>query len=57
LESRLSKVTAADVASVANRYFQPDVAKVIAVGDRAATEEQLRSLGLGSIVTRDADGR
>lgn len=56
LESRLSKVTASDVAAVAQRYLRPDAVKVIAVGDRAATEEQLGSLGLGPVILRDADG-
>jgi zinc protease len=56
LESRLSKVTASDVAAVAQRYLMPDAVKVIAVGDRAATEEQLGSLGLGPVILRDADG-
>lgn len=56
LDERLSTVTVADVAQVANRYLNPDAVKVIAVGDRAATEEQLRNLQLGEIAFRNLDG-
>lgn len=56
LESRLSLVTTADTAEVASRYLAPDSVKAVAVGDRAVTEEQLRSLGLGEVALRDPDG-
>lgn len=56
LKSRLSEVTVADVAEEARTHLLPDAVKVIAVGDRAATEDQLRSLGIGPVVLRDADG-
>ena len=56
LDGRLSRLTVADVASVAGRYLQPGAVKVIAVGDMAASEEQLRALGLGPVSIRDADG-
>lgn len=56
LDDRLSAVTVADIAQVANRYLTPDAVKVIAVGDRAATEEQLRNLQLGEIAVRNLDG-
>ena len=56
LDGRLSSVTVDDLATVAGRYLQPEAAKVVAVGERAATEEQIRPLNLGAAVTRDADG-
>jgi zinc protease len=56
LESRLSKVTVDDAAAVATKYLSPDAVKVVAVGDGSVTEEQLASLGLGSVARRTADG-
>ncbi|CAN5849304.1 hypothetical protein BH23ACT12_BH23ACT12_23180 [soil metagenome] len=56
LNDRLSAVSLADAAQVANRYLRPDAVKVIAVGDRARTEGQLLDLQLGEVAFRTFDG-
>jgi zinc protease len=56
LEGRLSRVTVEDTAAVAARFLTPDAVRVIAVGDRSVTEDQLASLGLGPVALRAADG-
>ena len=47
--ARLAGITAADVAAVARRRFQPGAFTVVAVGDRAAIEAPLRALQLGPV--------
>jgi zinc protease len=49
-------VTIASVQDVAKRYLTPDKFVVIAAGDRAKIEPQLKKLNLGPIELRDADG-
>ena len=50
-------VTAEQALDVARRYLVPERLVVIAVGDRAAIEGDLRSLNLGAVEFRDTQGR
>lgn len=52
----IEAVTAEAVERAARRYLVPERLVVVAVGDRAAIEPQLRRLGLGAIEQRDAEG-
>jgi len=56
LPARIDAVSAADVQRVAQRYLKPGSMVVVAVGDRAKIEPQLRKLSVGTIETRDLDG-
>jgi zinc protease len=56
LPDRLSSVTAASVAALAKKYLDADKMIVIAVGDRAKIEPELKKLNLGAEEIRDADG-
>ena len=53
----VNAVTAAQALDVAKRYLVPEQLVVIAVGDRAAIEPDLRKLNLGTIEIRDTEGR
>jgi predicted Zn-dependent peptidase len=53
---RVNAVTAADVRRVAERYLDPDHARVVVVGDRATVESGLRALNLGDVELRDEWG-
>ncbi len=53
----VSAVTAAQALDVARRYVVPERLVVIAVGDRAAIEAELRKLSLGAVEIRDAEGK
>ena len=54
---QVKAVTAEQALDVARRYLVPERLLVIAVGDRAAIEGDLRSLSLGAVEIRDAQGR
>jgi zinc protease len=54
---RVNAVTAGQALDVARRHIIPDRLVVIAVGDRAAIEADLRKLNLGAVEIRDAEGR
>ena len=54
---QVNAVTAAQALDVARRYLIPNRMVVIAVGDRAAIEAELRKLNLGAIEIRDPEGR
>jgi zinc protease len=54
---RVNAITAAQALDVAKRHIIPGRLVVIAVGDRAAIEADLRKLNLGSVEIRDAEGR
>ena len=54
---RVNAVTAAQALEVAKKYILPGRLVVIAVGDRAAIEADLRKLNLGPVELRDAEGR
>jgi len=53
----IGAVTADNVKDVAKRYLVPEKLIVVAVGDRAKIEPQLKSLKLGTIELRDTDGK
>ena len=53
----VNAVTTEEALDVARRYLVPDRLLVIAVGDRAAIEADLRALNLGMTEFRDAQGR
>ena len=54
---QVNAVTAPQALDVARRYLVPDRLVVIAVGDRAVIEADLRALDLGDLEIRDAQGR
>jgi zinc protease len=54
---QVNAVTAEEALNVALRYLQPDRLIVIAVGDRAVIEPELRDLDLGRVEIWDAAGR
>jgi zinc protease len=55
--SQVRAVTPAQTADVAKRYVVPDKMVVVAVGDRAKIETELKALELGPVELRDAEGR
>ena len=54
---QVNAVTAEQALDVARRYLVPERLVVIAVGDRTAIEGDLKSLNLGTVEFRDAQGR
>ena len=54
---QVNAVTADQALSVAKKYLVPANMVVVAVGDRAKIEPQLRKLNLGRIEVRDTEGR
>ena len=54
---QVNAVTAEQALEVARRYLVPDRLVVIAVGDRAAIEAELRKLNLGAVEVRDQEGK
>jgi zinc protease len=57
LPDRINAVTAEQARSVAQKYIQPDKMIVLAVGDRAKIEEDMKKLNLGKMEIRDTDGK
>lgn len=53
---RIASMSLEQVNAAAKRHFNPDSMKVIAVGDRAGIEEQLKGLNLGPVSVRTLDG-
>jgi zinc protease len=53
---RLGAITLEQIRSLARSFLLPESTKVIAVGDRAVIEPQLRQLNLGPIGFRNQDG-
>jgi zinc protease len=53
LAAKYRAVTSADVARVAKEYVHPDELIVVAAGDRAKIEPQLKDAGLGPVEVRD----
>jgi len=49
LPAQIDKVTAADALRVAKQYINPDATVVVAVGDRAKIEPELKKLDLGPV--------
>ncbi|HEY1272412.1 MAG TPA: pitrilysin family protein, partial [Terriglobales bacterium] len=56
LSPQIDAVTAEDVQRVANKYVNPDSSIVIAAGDRAKIEPELKKLSLGPVEARDFEG-
>jgi zinc protease len=54
---QVNAVTAQEALDVARRYLVPARMVVVAVGDRAAIEPELRKLNLGTVEIRDAEGQ
>jgi len=53
----VSRLTVRDVDAAAKRLLAPDRLTWVVVGDRAAIEAKVRSLGFGEIAIIDADGK
>ncbi len=57
LPEKIGAVTAEQVEAVAQKYIQMEKVIVLAVGDRARIEEELKKLGLGKMEIRDTEGK
>ncbi len=57
LPEHINAVTIEQVQGVAQKYIQPQKMIVLAVGDRAKIEEEMKKLNLGKIEIRDTDGK
>ena len=57
LPGRINAVTAEQAQVVAQKYVLPDKMIVLAVGDRAKMEEDMKKLNLGKVEIRDTDGK
>jgi len=56
LTAKYQAVTAADVERVAKEDVHPDELVIVAAGDRAKIEDQLKEAGVGPVEVRDAQG-
>ena len=54
---RVRTVSDAQVQASAKKYLVPEKMVVVAVGDRKKIESELKTLGLGGIQVRDAEGK
>jgi zinc protease len=54
---QVNAVTADQALAAAKKYLVPNAMVVVAVGDKAKIEPQLKKLNLGAIETRDTEGR
>jgi zinc protease len=57
LPDKINAVTAEQAQAMARKYILPDKMIVLAVGDRAKIEEDMRKLNLGKVEIRDTDGK
>jgi zinc protease len=57
LPEKINAVTAEQAEAAAQKYVQPDQITVLAVGDRAKIEGDLKKLNLGKMETRDPEGK
>jgi zinc protease len=57
LPARLNAVTAEQAQAAAQKYILPDKITVVAVGDLAKIEADMKKLNLGKTEIRDADGK
>jgi zinc protease len=55
--AQVNAVTTDQTLAMAKKYLVPDNMVVIAVGDRAKIEPELKKLNLGSIEIRDTEGK
>jgi zinc protease len=56
LPAQINSVTSEDVQRVATQHVHPDTAVVIAAGDRAKIEPELKKLDIGPVEVRDFEG-
>ena len=57
LPAKYRAVTSADVARVATEHVHPDNLIIVAAGDRAKIEQQLKDASVGPVEVRDIDGK
>src|SRR6266851_1162487 len=57
LPDRINAVTTEQAQAMAQKYILPDKMIVLAVGDRAKIEEDMKKLNLGKVEIRDTDGK
>ncbi len=57
LPSKIDAVTASEVQRVANLYLRPEAMVVVAAGDKAKIEPELKKLNLAPISYRDYEGK
>lgn len=57
LPAQIYAVTAEQAQAAAQKYIQPDKSIVLAVGDRAKIEADMKKLNLGKTEIRDTDGK
>jgi zinc protease len=57
LPDRINAVTTEQAQVMAQKYIQPEKMIVLAVGDRAKIEEDMKKLNLGKVEIRDTDGK
>lgn len=57
LPSRINAVTAEQAQAAAQKYIVPEKVTVLAVGDRAKIEADMKKLNLGKMEIRDAEGK
>jgi zinc protease len=57
LPNRINAVTAEQAQAMAQKYILPERIIVLAVGDRAKIEEDLKKLNLGKVEIRDTEGK
>jgi zinc protease len=57
LPERINAVTSEQAQAVAQKYIVPEKMIVLAVGDRAKIEEDMKKLNLGKVEIRDTDGK
>ncbi|HUR36560.1 MAG TPA: pitrilysin family protein [Terriglobales bacterium] len=56
LPAKIQAINAADVKNAASKYLKPQSMVVVAVGDRAKIEPELKKLNLGPVEVRDFEG-
>jgi zinc protease len=57
LPDSINAVTAEQAQAAAQKYILPEKVIVLAVGDRAKIEEDLKKLNLGKLEIRNAEGK
>ena len=57
LPDRINAVTIEQAQAMAQKYIQPEKMIVLALGDRAKIEEDMKRLNLGKAEIRDTDGK
>jgi zinc protease len=57
LPDSINAVTAGQAQAVAQKYILPEKLIVLALGDRAKIEEEMKKLNLGKVEIRDTDGK